>query len=61
MHNIDYVCGTYWKNFLTNLEHIHSTMPLRVPCKDVYESHTYDEFDASWQSLLECYNLEDNA
>jgi hypothetical protein len=27
----------------------------------VYDSQTCDEFDASWQSLLECYNLEDNA
>jgi hypothetical protein len=27
----------------------------------VYESQTCDEFDANWQSLLECYNLEDNA
>jgi hypothetical protein len=27
----------------------------------VYESQTCDEFDASWQSLLDCYNLGDNA
>jgi hypothetical protein len=27
----------------------------------VYNSQTCDEFDASWQTLLECYNLEDNA
>jgi hypothetical protein len=27
----------------------------------VYNSQTCDEFDASWQNLLECYNLEDNA
>jgi hypothetical protein len=29
--------------------------------KCVYESQTCDEFDVNWQSLLECYNLEDNA
>ncbi|XP_062173728.1 protein FAR-RED IMPAIRED RESPONSE 1-like [Alnus glutinosa] len=27
----------------------------------VYNSHTCDEFDACWQSMLECYNLEENA
>jgi hypothetical protein len=27
----------------------------------VYNSQTCGEFDASWQSLLECYNLEENA
>jgi transposase-like protein len=27
----------------------------------VYESQTCDEFDASWQSLLDCYSLGDNA
>ncbi|XP_059460602.1 protein FAR1-RELATED SEQUENCE 5-like isoform X2 [Corylus avellana] len=27
----------------------------------VYDSRTCDEFDASWQSLLKCYNLENNA
>ncbi|XP_062155261.1 protein FAR1-RELATED SEQUENCE 5-like [Alnus glutinosa] len=27
----------------------------------VYESQTRDEFDANWQSLLDCYNLRDNA
>jgi len=27
----------------------------------VYESQTCDEFDISWQSLLDCYNLRDNA
>jgi transposase-like protein len=27
----------------------------------MYESQTCDEFDISWQSLLGCYNLEDNA
>jgi hypothetical protein len=27
----------------------------------VYESQTRDEFDANWQSLLDCYNLKDNA
>jgi len=26
----------------------------------VYESQTRDEFDANWQSLLDCYNLRDN-
>jgi len=26
-----------------------------------YDSQTCEEFDASWQSLLDCYNLEDNA
>jgi transposase-like protein len=29
--------------------------------KYVYESQTCDEFDVNWQSLLGCYNLEDNA
>jgi hypothetical protein len=27
----------------------------------VYDSQTCEEFDASWQTLLDCYNLEDNA
>jgi hypothetical protein len=27
----------------------------------VYDSQTCDEFDTSWQSLVECYKLEDNA
>jgi hypothetical protein len=27
----------------------------------MYNSHTCDEFDACWQSMLECYNLEENA
>ncbi|XP_062155293.1 protein FAR-RED IMPAIRED RESPONSE 1-like [Alnus glutinosa] len=27
----------------------------------VYNSHTCDEFDACWQSMLGCYNLEENA
>ncbi|XP_062155312.1 protein FAR-RED IMPAIRED RESPONSE 1-like [Alnus glutinosa] len=27
----------------------------------VYNSQTCDEFDAKWQSVLECYNLEENA
>jgi hypothetical protein len=27
----------------------------------VYESHTCDEFVVSWRSLLDCYNLGDNA
>ena len=27
----------------------------------MFECHTCDEFDASWKSLLDCYNLEDNA
>jgi hypothetical protein len=27
----------------------------------VYDSQTCDEFDASWKSLVECFNLEDNA
>jgi hypothetical protein len=27
----------------------------------VYNSHTCDEFDACWQSMLKCYNLEENA
>ncbi|XP_062146803.1 protein FAR1-RELATED SEQUENCE 5-like [Alnus glutinosa] len=27
----------------------------------VYNSHTCDEFDACWQIMLECYNLEENA
>jgi hypothetical protein len=28
--------------------------------KSVYDSQTCDEFDASWQNLLETFNLEDN-
>lgn len=32
---IDFVYGIYWKNFRKSLDHIHSTMPLKVPYKIV--------------------------
>jgi hypothetical protein len=34
---------------------------IKSALRSVYDSQTCDEFDTSWQSLVDCYKLEDNA